>query len=160
MRTIGQNITFYRKKKGFTQEKLAEICEVTPQAVSKWENDLSCPDVTLLKRLARAFAISVDVLLEENENAVVDFVTEESAKGKLLKLRVIDEEDKVMINLPIALMEILLKNKELKNGIHITDKDCFKTVDFEKVIELAALGVIGKILEVQSGSTLVEIWVE
>ncbi len=160
MGTIGQNIAFYRKKKGVTQEKLAEICEVTPQAVSKWENDLSCPDVMLLKQLARTFGISVDVLLEEDENSVVNFVTEEKSKGKLLKMRVVDKEDKVMINLPIALMEILLKNKELKNSIHITDKDWMKTVDFEKVMELASLGVIGKILEVQSGSALVEIWIE
>ncbi|MBQ8342757.1 MAG: helix-turn-helix transcriptional regulator [Clostridia bacterium] len=160
MRTIGQNIAFYRKKKGITQEKLAEICEVTPQAVSKWENDLSCPDVMLLKQLARAFGISVDVLLEEDENSIVDFVTEEISKGKLLKMRVIDEEDKVMINLPIALMEIILKNKELKNSIHITDKNLTDTVDFEKVMELASMGVIGKILEVQSGGALVEIWIE
>lgn len=160
MRTIGQNITFYRKKTGITQEKLAEICEITPQAVSKWENDLSCPDVTLLKRIARAFGVSVDMLLEEDENAVVDFVTEETAKGKLLKMRVVDGEDRVMINLPIALMEIILKNKELKNSIHITDKDLMKSVDFEKVMELASLGIIGKILEVQSGSAFVEIWVE
>ena len=159
MRTIGQNITFYRKKKGITQEKLAEICEVTPQAVSKWENDLSCPDVMLLKRITSAFGISVDMLLEEDEN-VVELSTEDATKGKLLKMRVVDEEDKVMINLPIALMEVLLQNKELKNNIRIADKDLMKTVDFEKVIELASLGVIGKILEVQSGSALVEIWIE
>ena len=35
MKTIGQNIAFYRKEKNVTQEKLAEICSVTPQAVSK-----------------------------------------------------------------------------------------------------------------------------
>lgn len=160
MKTIGQNIAFYRKEKGITQEKLAEICEVTPQAVSKWENDLSCPDITLLKGLARAFGIIVDALLDDGQEPAVGFVTEDIAKGKLLKMRVIDEEDKVMINLPIALMEIILKNKELKNSIHITDKNLTETVDFEKVMELASLGVIGKILEVQSGSALVEIWIE
>lgn len=160
MRTIGQNIAFYRKEKGLTQEKLAEICGVTPQAVSKWENDLSCPDITLLKGLAQAFGISVEALLDDGQEPIVGLVTEDAAKGKLLKMRVIDEEDKVMINLPIALMEILLKNKELKNSIRITDKNLTDTVDFEKVMELASLGVIGKILEVQSGGALVEIWIE
>ena len=45
MKTIGQNIAGYRKEKGITQETLAEICSVTPQAVSKWENDVSYPEI-------------------------------------------------------------------------------------------------------------------
>ena len=51
MITIGQNISINRKEKGMTQEQLAEICNVSPQAVSKWENDISYPDITLLKQL-------------------------------------------------------------------------------------------------------------
>lgn len=65
MKTIGQNIAGYRKEKGITQETLAEICSVTPQAVSKWENDVSYPDITLLKPLARVFGVSVDELLDD-----------------------------------------------------------------------------------------------
>ena len=41
MKTIGQNIAACRKAKGITQEALAEICSVTPQAVSKWESGVS-----------------------------------------------------------------------------------------------------------------------
>lgn len=43
MKTIGQNIAGYRKEKGITQETLAEICSVTPQAVSKWETTSPIP---------------------------------------------------------------------------------------------------------------------
>ena len=43
-KSIGQNIAYYRKKMGITQEGLAEKMNVTSQAVSKWENDLSYPD--------------------------------------------------------------------------------------------------------------------
>ncbi len=60
--TIGNIIASYRKKLGITQEALAQQLDVTNQAVSKWESDLSCPDVTLLPRLADIFDISIDEL--------------------------------------------------------------------------------------------------
>lgn len=50
--TIGQTIALHRKKVGLTQEELAEKCCVTAQAVSKWENDLSYPDLESTGRLA------------------------------------------------------------------------------------------------------------
>ena len=40
MNTLGQRIAYFRKQKGLTQEALAELCSVSAQAVSKWENDL------------------------------------------------------------------------------------------------------------------------
>ncbi|MGN0746903.1 MAG: helix-turn-helix domain-containing protein [Aristaeellaceae bacterium] len=43
--TLGQHIAGKRRGRGMTQEALAEQLSVTPQAVSKWENDASCPDV-------------------------------------------------------------------------------------------------------------------
>ena len=53
----------HRKKLGLTQDKLAELLGVTAQAVSKWENDQSCPDITMLPQLADIFSISIDALL-------------------------------------------------------------------------------------------------
>jgi len=60
--TLGNIIATYRKKMGLTQESLAQQLDVTNQAVSKWESDLSCPDVTLLPKLADIFDISMDEL--------------------------------------------------------------------------------------------------
>lgn len=60
--TFGNTIATYRKKLGITQEALAQQLDVTNQAVSKWESDLSCPDVMLLPKLADIFQISIDVL--------------------------------------------------------------------------------------------------
>ena len=51
--TIGNRIAKYRKEKGFTQESLAEQLGVSAQAVSKWENDASCPDINLLPQLCK-----------------------------------------------------------------------------------------------------------
>ena len=61
--TLGKRIATLRKEKGLTQEQLAEKVGVSAQAVSKWENDVSCPDITLLPLLADLFGVSVDELL-------------------------------------------------------------------------------------------------
>lgn len=61
--TLGKRILYHRKRLGLTQDQLAEKMGVTAQAVSKWEHDLSCPDVTTLPRLADLFGITTDELL-------------------------------------------------------------------------------------------------
>lgn len=61
--TLGKRISENRKRLGLTQDQLAEKLGITAQAVSKWENDLSCPDIAILPALADIFGISTDVLL-------------------------------------------------------------------------------------------------
>ncbi len=61
--TLGKRIVQHRKRLGLTQDALAEKLGVTAQAVSKWENDQSCPDITTLPRLAEIFGITTDALL-------------------------------------------------------------------------------------------------
>ena len=61
--TLGKRIAYHRKRLGMTQEQLAQRVGVSAQAVSKWENNLSCPDITILPELASIFGISVDELL-------------------------------------------------------------------------------------------------
>lgn len=61
--SLGKRIMTHRKKLGLTQDKLAEMMGVTAQAVSKWENDQSCPDITVLPQLADIFGITTDELL-------------------------------------------------------------------------------------------------
>ncbi|MEE0836097.1 MAG: helix-turn-helix domain-containing protein [Clostridia bacterium] len=56
---LADNITFYRKKKGLTQEALAKKLGISFQAVSKWENEQSCPDILMLPLLAEIFEISI-----------------------------------------------------------------------------------------------------
>lgn len=64
---VGATITAYRRARGMTQDELGERLGVSNQAVSKWENAISMPDITLLPALARALGISLDVLLGEAE---------------------------------------------------------------------------------------------
>ena len=60
--SIGKNIAKYRKAKGLTQEELGAKLGVTNQAVSKWESEVSMPDVILLPKIANALNITLDDL--------------------------------------------------------------------------------------------------
>lgn len=65
---INQNIVYYRKLCGYTQEQLAERLGVTGQSVSKWENEISNPDISVLPDLARALGIDMNTLFAETPN--------------------------------------------------------------------------------------------
>ena len=69
---IGKNIAVLRKSKGITQEALADELGVSPQAVSKWENNSSCPDISLLTDIAKFFCVTVDELLSLNEEEILN----------------------------------------------------------------------------------------
>ena len=61
--TLGRRISARRKALGLTQDALAERLSITAQAVSKWENDQSCPDINILPKLAEIFQCTTDELL-------------------------------------------------------------------------------------------------
>ena len=61
--TLGRRIARLRLARTATQERLAKELNVSPQAVSKWENDINYPDISLLTDLARFLGVSVDELL-------------------------------------------------------------------------------------------------
>ena len=71
---IGNKIRELRKQRGITQEQLAESIGISFQAVSKWENNIALPDITLGPVLASYFGVSMDELfdfnLKEIEHAV------------------------------------------------------------------------------------------
>lgn len=70
METIGRKIRTLRKNKNMTQEQLAEILSVTSQSVSKWENCLAAPDISLLPIIARFFGITMDELFNYRLDAL------------------------------------------------------------------------------------------
>ena len=59
---LGLKIAYYRRLNGLTQEELAEKVGVSTQAVSKWEQQLSCPDIMLLPTIADVFRVTIDEL--------------------------------------------------------------------------------------------------
>lgn len=80
--TLGKRIMENRKRLNLTQDKLAEKLDVTAQAVSKWENDQSYPDITIIPKLAEIFGISTDELLGHTNTEVIH------------EAEIIDEEEK------------------------------------------------------------------
>ena len=84
--TLGRRIARLRLARTATQERLAKELNVSPQAVSKWENDINYPDISLLPDLARFLGVSVDELLsgasastQETAAAQESTATQESA---------------------------------------------------------------------------------
>ena len=71
-KTLGMMIASLRKENGMTQLDLAEKMGVTDKAVSKWERDISCPDVNTIPKLAEIFGISVDELMQIKAEAQGD----------------------------------------------------------------------------------------
>lgn len=63
-KTLGVLIAETRKQKGMTQLELAQKMGVTDKAVSKWERDLSCPDVSSLPTLAEVLGLSLEELMQ------------------------------------------------------------------------------------------------
>lgn len=84
-KSIGKRIVENRKRLGLTQEALAEQLGVTAQAVSKWENDQSCPDISILIHLCDIFGITTDELLGKEKVHEAEVITEaenKESKGK------------------------------------------------------------------------------
>lgn len=158
MNTLGQRIAYYRKRAGLTQEELAEKCSVTPQAVSKWENDISSPDISLLPTISRLLNVSCDELLGAVSTAAQVVPEELRDFDKcLIKIRVLSADgDEVNVNLPLSLAELFLESSDLDVA-----GDALSKIDISKIIELVKHGAVGKLLEVKSSKgDLVEIWVE
>ena len=68
LRTVGSTIRELRKNKNLTQEELAEAINVTPQAISKWENNIGLPDISQIIPLATFFGVSTDIIVGIAEN--------------------------------------------------------------------------------------------
>ena len=151
--SIGNRISKYRKEKGLTQEELANHMGVSPQAVSKWENDQTCPDISALPKLAQLFGVTVDELLSGKEElpAVRVLPPAERKDPKDMLLRIIvdsHEGDRVRVNLPMALVEIAMEiGMEMPQ---INGNEALKGVDLKKVLEMVRLGCVGNLVEVDS----------
>ena len=68
-KTLGTMIAELRKQQGMTQLELAEKMGVTDKAVSKWERDLSCPDINSVPTLAEILGVSVEELMQSKKEA-------------------------------------------------------------------------------------------
>ena len=163
--TLGQRIALLRKQKNLTQDALAAAMGVSAQAVSKWENDLSCPDIMILSQLAKLLGVTVDHLLTGEDQPETRLATPETVKPveqQLLRVLVQSGDgSKVRVNLPLKLVSAALDMGMTMNMMNIGNTDAMSKIDFAQVLALANQGVIGKLVEIEDvDGDKVEVWVE
>ena len=117
--TFGNMVAVLRKEKGMTQLELAEKMGVTDKAVSKWERDLSFPDVSSIPKLAEILGISVDELMQVKAES-----KEEPAKKK------IDE-----------IVDVAFKGVTLAMGIAVVVLSIMKQIEMDSAITMLGIGL-------------------
>ena len=145
-----------------TQDELAEKMAVSSQAVSKWEKDMSIPDLPVLIELSDFFHISLDELVKEKEDSV-QLIPEGQRKDineMLLRVNVHTVKgDKVRVNLPLALVKIASQMD--MQMLQFKGSEVLKSLDLKAIVAMIESGVVGKIVEVESSEgDIVEITVE
>ena len=148
METLGTRLVELRKKYNFTQADIGEKLNVSVQAVSKWENDLSLPDYDYLIKLADLFNTSIDELIGRKKEIVRQ--EENKDKNKLLfKISIKSADgDEININLPLSVIKVLVENNSNTNII--SGNESLKNIDFASLLSLAEQGVIGEIVNIKS----------
>ena len=164
MTTFGKKISEHRKMNGMTQEELAAKLNVTSQAVSQWENDLSIQDLPVLIELSAWFHVALDELVKQQEALAKPVVVEEHlrkpADQLMLKVFVTSSDgDRVKVNLPMPLVKAgVMMGMSMPQ---VGSSDVLKNIDLDYLISLVDQGLIGKLVEVDSADgDHVEIFVE
>lgn len=161
--TIGNRISRFRKAKGMTQEELAGKMGVSSQAVSKWENDASCPDVGLIPKLCQILGITADELLtgKEPEVRLVPAEQRKSLEEMTLRIKVLSADgDKIRLNLPLALVKVGLE-MGMEVAPNITGIEGLQNIKMQQILEMVERGLVGKLVEMESADgDIVEIVVE
>ena len=162
--TLGKRIAALRKQKDLRQDDIAQLLDVSPQAVSKWENDQTCPDIGLLPKLAKILGVTTDELLSgKQELQEVKLVPPEERKDiqdMLLRIMVDSADgDKVRVNLPMALVQVAMDmGMEMPQ---LSGKETLKNIDLNQILELVRQGAVGNLVEVESSDgDIVRIFVE
>jgi transcriptional regulator with XRE-family HTH domain len=158
--SIGKRLALLRKKFGWTQEEVAQKLNVSAQAVSKWENDTSMPDISLITTIATLYETTTDFILGNDKTPIVTVQNTKKDLNKLvfrINIRSVDG-DKVKVNLPMPLVLVALETGLTPK---IDGRDVLKDLDIKKIIDLVEQGALGKIVEIESkDGDFVEIVVE
>ena len=148
---LGLTISKLRKEKGMTQEELAEKVNVSAQAVSKWENDISMPDISVLPVLAEIFDISIDELLGREKVSKVEILEEAKRKDinkMILKIKINAEGNKVNINLPLAIVKVCIDHgldfPQVSGNMNLS------SINFNEIYKMIENGVIGELVSIET----------
>lgn len=166
--TLGRRIQALRKEQALTQDMLAERMNVTPQAVSKWENDQSCPDIMSLPQLARELKTTVDTLLTGESSDSVPSAPAKKPEELIVRFAFLSEDGtRICINLPFtvfrlgALYNMLFFTFSVEEGDVDAEQisKALSGVDFKHIVRLIESGVTGTLVDINFGERLT-IWTE
>ena len=116
-KTLGTMIAELRKQHGMTQLELAEKMGVTDKAVSKWERDLSCPDINSLPNLAEILGVSVEDLMQ------------------------IKKEAEAPVSMAAEIMEIAPKAVAMAMGVAVTVLTILNALDVKSGMVMLGIGL-------------------
>ena len=116
-KTLGTMISELRKQHGMTQLELAEKMGVTDKAVSKWERDLSCPDINSIPNLAEILGVSVEELMQ----------VKKEAEGPVSKV--------------VEIMEIAPKAVAMAMGVAVTVLTILNVLDVKSGMVMLGIGL-------------------
>ncbi len=130
--------------------------------MSKWENDISYPDITILSDLSELLGVSLDELLGKiTEPTVIQQRTEpKDSKDMILRIVINDSDgSKVKVNLPLSLIKLGLHSNFQVSSTG--NKEILKDIDFDQIIKMAESGLIGKLVEIEDeDGTTVDIFID
>ena len=163
--TLGKRIAALRHKKQMKQDELAEKLGISSQAVSKWENDQTCPDISLLPLLAKTLGISTDELLtgKKEEAQAVRMLPENERKkieDMLLRIMITGKDgDVVRVNLPLAIIKVILDSG--LNMSYLSKNEALKNIDLNVILNMANQGAIGNIIDIEDANgDIIQMFVE
>lgn len=160
--TIGSRIAQGRKAKGYTQEEFSQLLDVTAQAVSKWENDISCPDIQLLPKIAEILDMTTDELLTGKKSDKKEETQKVNIDTSNLKINinvVKPGQNPVNVSLPLSMIKRFAK---IGNGISgIVGNSAIDGVKLDEILTLVENGATGELLNVVADdNTVVSITIE
>ncbi len=150
MESFGTRLADLRREHNLTQNDIADKLNISAQAVSKWENDLTSPDIDTLLKLSDIFDITVDELLGKNKKEPVYVPAEQRKDINKMVLKITVDSlagDKVRINLPMAAVKIFLNND---SAALFSGNKALESIDFNQVYALVEQGIIGELVAVDS----------
>ncbi len=144
--TIGQNISKLRKDNGLTQAELAEKLNVSVQAISKWENDISYPDIERIGQLAYALNTSAEAII--NRERITKLKQDNDLSKRILSISIKHTgDDPVSVTLKIP-CELALKSHNDGSLRALMGGDYGDEIP-ESVFEMIKNGVVGSVVDVQ-----------
>ena len=162
--TLGRRIAHLRKQQALTQEALSERLNITAQAVSKWENDLSCPDIMTLPRLAELLGVTTDTLLTGAPSAHAPEARAAKKPEELVVcIQIVSDDGTVFrCNLPFKAFRICTQFSMLSITYNAGagDENMLTHLDCEEISRLIESGVTGKLLERTEEDETITIWTE